>query len=56
MEDRRERFHYELAMIFHCPKAEMLERIPASELPYWAALFDLHIEEYNARVAAVNNN
>jgi hypothetical protein len=26
-------------------KAEMLEHTPASELAYWAALFDIHAQE-----------
>jgi hypothetical protein len=45
MEGGHERFHYELALLLHCTKAEMLHRIPASELPYWAALFEIHAQE-----------
>jgi hypothetical protein len=53
MEDHRERFHYELALALHSTsKAQMLIDMPASELPYWAALFTLKNEEEQAAIDA----
>jgi hypothetical protein len=52
MEDQRERFFYELALLLHSTKAEMLHRMPASELPYWAALFEIQAQEHKDAIEA----
>jgi hypothetical protein len=55
MEDTQERWHYEIAALLHSKsKAQMLIDMPASELPFWEALINIHIEEENARFANAN--
>lgn len=46
MTDPVERFHYELTLLLgYGSKAALLDGIPASELPFWAALIDIKNDE-----------